>query len=218
MIETLHSVFPLKIFLCTQNKVLAFTELSINEFFEDNIFPLIKTTWIDFTSMCEHVILDNNLKSSIKVGVNISKTNDNPTKTIDTNVNEVEIDENSSYSEGDFEEDDDDTPPPPAPNDDHKNSHKDTKEVHFKDDDDDDDNKSSNMLTNPSNNPDDTGAEEEEDDESNEEKQQQLRHFRLSVEVKSIGGFKRPAHLAIQFSYPHLGAGVPVRTHPLWVC
>ena len=44
-----------------------------------------------------------------------------------------------------------------------------------------------------------------------------MRHFRVSVEVKSVGGFKRPAHVAVHFAYPHLGAGAPVRTHPIWV-
>lgn len=43
------------------------------------------------------------------------------------------------------------------------------------------------------------------------------RHYRVNVEVKSIGGLKRAANASIHFTYPFLGAGGPVRTHPLWL-
>eukprot|EP00605_Chrysophyceae_sp_TOSAG23-4_P002988 GSChrysophyteH1.ASY1.ANO1.3291.1 assembled CDS len=55
------------------------------------------------------------------------------------------------------------------------------------------------------------GMHDDEDDEVN------LRHFRVSVDVKSIGGFKRPAQVSVLFSYPHLGSSSPVRTSPVWV-
>ena len=53
------------------------------------------------------------------------------------------------------------------------------------------------------------GAEEEEDES--------LHHYRVSVEVKSIGNFRRPAHVSIMFAYPYLGTSSPVRTKPVWV-
>ena len=43
------------------------------------------------------------------------------------------------------------------------------------------------------------------------------RHYRVNVEVRSIGGLKRAANAAIHFTYPFLGAGGPVRTHPIWL-
>ena len=43
------------------------------------------------------------------------------------------------------------------------------------------------------------------------------RHYRVNVEVRSIGGLKRAANAAIHFTYPFLGAGGPIRTHPLWL-
>jgi hypothetical protein len=43
------------------------------------------------------------------------------------------------------------------------------------------------------------------------------RHYRMNIEVKSIGGLRRAANAAIHFSYPYLGAGGPVRTHPVWL-
>lgn len=46
---------------------------------------------------------------------------------------------------------------------------------------------------------------------------QQMRHFRMSVDVRSIAGLKRPTHVAVHFAYPHLGVSSPVRTHPQWV-
>ena len=44
-----------------------------------------------------------------------------------------------------------------------------------------------------------------------------LRHFRVSVDVRSIGGLRRSCHVFVQFAYPHLGSKTPVRSHPLWV-
>jgi hypothetical protein len=50
-----------------------------------------------------------------------------------------------------------------------------------------------------------------------DEADRMLRHFRVSVDVRSIGGLKRPAHVSLQFMYPFLGASHPVRSHPLWI-
>ena len=55
------------------------------------------------------------------------------------------------------------------------------------------------------------GVHDDEDDDSN------LRHFRVSVDIKSLGNFKRPAQVAVMFAYPHLGTAAPVRTSPVWV-
>eukprot|EP01036_Dinobryon_divergens_P023594 gene23594-31956_t len=44
-----------------------------------------------------------------------------------------------------------------------------------------------------------------------------LRHFRLSIEARSLGGLKRPSHISLHFSYPYLGSGHFVRTKPVWV-
>lgn len=49
------------------------------------------------------------------------------------------------------------------------------------------------------------------------ESEEQLRHFRVSLEVRSIGGLKRPAHISLSFAYPYLGSSAPIRTHPIWV-
>jgi hypothetical protein len=55
------------------------------------------------------------------------------------------------------------------------------------------------------------GIHDDNDDETN------LRHFRVSVDVRSIGSFKRPAQVSILYTYPHLGSSAPVRTAPVWV-
>eukprot|EP01041_Mallomonas_annulata_P000886 gene886-1720_t len=55
---------------------------------------------------------------------------------------------------------------------------------------------------------------EEEDDDEDEDA---LRHYRLSVEVRSITGLKAAAHICVQFAYPFIGVGAHVRTHPVWV-
>ena len=44
-----------------------------------------------------------------------------------------------------------------------------------------------------------------------------LRHFRVSVDVRSISGLRRSCHAFVQFAYPHLGSKAPVRSHPMWV-
>ena len=54
--------------------------------------------------------------------------------------------------------------------------------------------------------------EEEEDLES-----QRRRHFRVTIDVRSIGGLVRPAHVGVTFVYPYLGATNAVRTSPVWV-
>lgn len=53
---------------------------------------------------------------------------------------------------------------------------------------------------------------EEEDEDTNI-----LRHYRVNVEIRTVGSLKRPGHLSVQFMYPYLGASSPVRTHPKWV-
>jgi len=55
------------------------------------------------------------------------------------------------------------------------------------------------------------GIHDDEDDDGN------LRHFRVSIDIKSLGNFKRPAQVAVMFAYPHLGTAAPVRTLPVWV-
>lgn len=44
-----------------------------------------------------------------------------------------------------------------------------------------------------------------------------LHHFRVNIEVRSVGGLRRPAHLVLSFVYPFLGSASSVRTHPTWV-
>ena len=44
-----------------------------------------------------------------------------------------------------------------------------------------------------------------------------LRHYRVSIDVKTISHLKRPANILISYAYPYLGATQVVRTHPLWV-
>lgn len=48
------------------------------------------------------------------------------------------------------------------------------------------------------------------------EQDRQLRHFRLSIDMRSISGLKRPAQLALSYLYPFLGSSSPVRTKPVW--
>ncbi len=55
------------------------------------------------------------------------------------------------------------------------------------------------------------GVHDDEDDDSN------LRHFRVSVDLKSLGNFKRPAQVSVMFAYPYLGTAAPVRTAPVWI-
>lgn len=43
------------------------------------------------------------------------------------------------------------------------------------------------------------------------------RHYRLSIDMRAIGGLKRPATVSLHYVYPHLGASMPVRTQPAFV-
>jgi len=61
------------------------------------------------------------------------------------------------------------------------------------------------------------GLFEEGEEPYDEAEEELLRHFRISVEVRSLGGFKRPAHIGLSFAYPYLGSSAPTRTHPVWV-
>jgi hypothetical protein len=60
-------------------------------------------------------------------------------------------------------------------------------------------------------------ADNEQFDSTEDEVDDFTRHYRMNIEVKSIGGLRRAANAAIHFSYPYLGAGGPVRTHPVWL-
>lgn len=60
-------------------------------------------------------------------------------------------------------------------------------------------------------------ADNEQFDIMEDEVDDYTRHFRMNIEVKSIGGLRRAANAAIHFTYPYLGAGGPVRTHPVWL-
>jgi hypothetical protein len=53
--------------------------------------------------------------------------------------------------------------------------------------------------------------------EAEEEEDRLLRHYRLSVDLRSIGGFKRPAIVTLHYVYPHFGTSSPVRSKPLYV-
>jgi hypothetical protein len=61
------------------------------------------------------------------------------------------------------------------------------------------------------------GQTEEEEEAGDEIADERLRHFRVSVQVKSLVGFKRPSHVSVSFVYPHLGTSSAVRTSPAWV-
>ena len=61
------------------------------------------------------------------------------------------------------------------------------------------------------------GQEEEEAEALDEHRDDRLRHFRVSVQAKTMSGFKRPAHMSVSWTYPHLGSSAAVRTHPQWV-
>jgi len=49
------------------------------------------------------------------------------------------------------------------------------------------------------------------------EDDRKLRHYRLSIDLRSIGGLKRPAHVSLQYIYPYLGTSSPVRTSTKWM-
>jgi hypothetical protein len=57
---------------------------------------------------------------------------------------------------------------------------------------------------------------EQHDDVMTSPSHQSLRHFRLSLEIKSVRGLNRPAHLFLQVTYGHLGVNTVVRTPPQW--
>ncbi|KAJ1440809.1 hypothetical protein B484DRAFT_443236 [Ochromonadaceae sp. CCMP2298] len=53
--------------------------------------------------------------------------------------------------------------------------------------------------------------------EEDKEEDKVLHHYRLSVDMRTIGGLKRPAHVSLNYLYPFLGTSTPVRTKPAWV-
>ena len=46
------------------------------------------------------------------------------------------------------------------------------------------------------------------------EDDRKMRHYRVSINVRSIKNLQRPVHLSLHFMYPYLGATAPVRTAP----
>lgn len=68
---------------------------------------------------------------------------------------------------------------------------------------------------------DETGEDTEDGEDEKEEAEfvdeYQNTHFRMSIDVRSIGGLKRSSHVMATFVYPHFGSNAHVRSKPMWV-
>jgi hypothetical protein len=210
---------PLRVFLCTQGEILACADVPLPTMTPES-FPEANDTEQPILSTEGWTIFSNNTNSQPANVQNLSNSPPmNPTTvalklSLDLSFDSIiggeedngsvatanrEVDE---YANDDFEEDD-------------KAAH-----VRFADETD------APSLTAPEPAParpsgiheegsegqgENNGIHDDEDDEVN------LRHFRVSVDVKSIGNFKRPAQVSILYTYPYLGSSAPVRTSPVWV-
>ena len=210
-LNRIDSAFPLRIFLCTQGDILGAAEipLSVPQSGNYGNFPLKNSGWF---------IMKPTKQKSEWTG---AMETDLPAIQISVKVDCVNRSNYQAEYADEFEQDEEtskeiiqklsavsDSPS--------------AARVTFNIDDivkDPNEGKTSTVETNTD--PETSGEEEDEDvhpyQNDDEEKDTYMRHFRISVEVKSVGGFKRPAHVAVHFAYPHLGASAPVRTHPIWV-
>lgn len=146
--KSLQDQFPLRIFLCSQNRIIAYAEISNNIFKK---FPINQTGFIPF-------VLDNKvLSSSLHYTISIEETS-NTNNNSDSLNNKTESNLSSTIKQN-----------PTIP-----------EEAQFVD-------------------------------------AYQNIHYRFSIDVRSIGGLKRPSHILVQFLYPHLGSNAHVRSHPMWI-
>ncbi len=215
--------FPLRLFLCTSETVVA---AAVVDPFDANAavhsLPLEFSAWQDLHEV-EEAVAENLPGSaaeaaSMRVGVLIlsegsASLPEEGRESLRGDSEEVQRQEDNNGGigggGGDDDDDDDDdeeeygddddfeadvpAPPPPAPRAPPANNSKASS-------------KNNNSI-------DKNNKVQEEDDEAD----QILRHFRVSVDVRSLGGLRRPAHVSVQFMYPFLGASSPVRSTPLWV-
>jgi len=187
-VNNLKQQFPLKIFLSTQEKIVAKAEIIFPfDIDSSSVFPIDSTQWYHLLSNALDAV-----PPEISVSLNIDVSN---TQSSDVVENDTEV-----YEEA---EDDD--------------LHGSKKSVHFE-------SSSTSGIDDAVDAPVASEVAEEAvetavDDnragvDSNDE---QLRHYRISVDVRSIGGFKRAAHVGVHYVYPYLGSATAVRTHPSWV-
>ena len=190
-VTNLKQQFPLKIFLSTQEKIVAKAEVVLPfDIDSSSAFPVDSTQWYHLISNALDVATPE-----INVSLNIDVTTSRSMSGGGTVEDDAEV-----YDE--FEDDE-------------LQSSK--KSVHFENSgttgvDDETDMPAEvaeeNAVVAPSVDDNVTG------DNNNDE---QLRHYRISVDVRSIGGFKRAAHVGVHYVYPYLGSATAVRTHPSWV-
>ena len=210
-LQRLDSAFPLRIFLCTQGDILGAAEIPL---YVPNVqtgnygnFPLKNTGWF---------VMKPTKQKSEWTG---AMESDLPAIQISVKVDCVNRASYEAEYADEFEQDEE-TPKEIIQKLSAVSESPSSARVTFNIDDivkDPNEGKTATVETNT-----DAETSEEEDDDvqpyqNDDEKDTYMRHFRISVEVKSVGGFKRPAHVAVHFAYPHLGASAPVRTHPIWV-
>lgn len=219
--ENFANANPLRIYLCSQDHILASADVPLPvltpEVADRDDVSLTQLGWGYFVTPVGSASPYSETKPavpSVKVGVQLTIESIIPTaasaaaaalSTAGAGAEEEEEDNN--YEEDQFEEEgvardgggdkgrsvkfqlEEKGPPPPAP------SH----------------------ASAPQPPPPPLGLFEEGEEPYDEAEEELLRHFRISVEVRSLGGFKRPAHIGLSFAYPYLGSSAPTRTHPVWV-
>lgn len=176
--------FPLRVFLCTNELVVA---VAVVDPFDQNEAvpktPLQFNAWLDLHPVAESAAPVGS--SFLNVGVLIL-----PEGSGAHPAEEGREDLSGEHSENGYEDDDFEDagvagpPPPPPP---------------------------------PIQSDTPTDKQQKNNNSFDDEADKMLRHFRVSVDVRSIGGLKRPAHVSVQFMYPFLGASSPVRSTPLWI-
>lgn len=226
--RSIIQLFPLKVFFCTNQSILAITTFhpfKVDSVEEENIMSIVPfqiSEWVEIKPIedpsISSILYDPaSMEISLKISIKSSITN----VLTDDIYKDDQFDEEESVIE-------------------HDDAHVD-KEVHF------DvgleaeqshyvtyDSSSSSSISNNNNTIMQVSTllhQKQKQKQSGEERDKallkmredeleddrKLRHYRLSIDLRSLGGLKRPAHVSLQYIYPYLGTSSPVRTSPKWM-
>ena len=225
--RSIIQLFPLKVFFCTNQSILAiatFHPFKVDSVEEENIMSIVPfqiSEWVEIKPLedpsISSILYDS---ASMEISLKIS------TKSSITNVLTDDIYKDDQFDEEESVKEHDDTH---VDKEVHFDVGLEAEQIHYVTND------SSSSISNNNNNTimqvstllhqkqkqKQSGEEREKallkirEDELEDDRK--LRHYRLSIDLRSLGGLERPAHVSLQYIYPYLGTSSPVRTSPKWM-
>jgi hypothetical protein len=220
--------FPLRIYLCTHDRILGVAEVA-NSMFRNpqRPVPLQYTNWFPFSlgadatsSQSDEVAIQLTVTvDEIEGGVSVMTAAGG--NVVSSGVDDGrEEDEEDEYCDDDFDGDDCQTGADTATDtgadtdgSDRDGRGKSSSGRHKRD-----------KKHHRAHFTDDQEEKEEEEEEASEVPEEaefvdefQNTHYRMSIDIRTIGGINRASHIQIQFVYPHLGSNAHIRSKPMWV-